>query len=148
MIDKEKIAKLAVAFLEGSDKFLCEIQIKQGNIITISIDSDSFVLIDDCIHLSKTIESKLDRDVEDFELRVCSFGADKPLIFKRQYHKNVGRQLNITINEDKKITGILKSVENDTLVIETTPKKNTEAVVLQMIPFDEIKEARVVLKFK
>jgi ribosome maturation factor RimP len=148
MIDKEKIAKLAVEYLEGSDKFLCEVQIKQGNIITISIDGDSFVSIDDCIHLSKTIESKLDRDAEDFELRVSSFGADKPLIFKRQYHKNVGRQLNITINEDKKITGILKSVENDTLVIETTPKKNTESVVLQMIPFDEIKEARVVLKFK
>jgi len=148
MINKENIAKLATEFLEGSDKFLCDVQIKQGNIITIIIDSDSFVLIEDCIHLSKSIESKLDRDAEDFELRVSSFGADKPLKFQRQYLKNIGRQIDITTADDRKVTGILRSADNDILKIEILSKKKNDADLFHIFSLNDVKEARIVLKFK
>ena len=148
MIDKVNISKLATEFLDGSDKFLCDVQIKQGNIITIVIDSDTHVSIEDCIHLSKSIESKLDRETEDFDLRVSSFGADKPLKFQRQYQKNIGRQVEITTIDDQKISGILKMVDGENLKIAFLTKKKTEAEDFQFFPFKDIKEARVVLKFK
>lgn len=148
MIDKEYIAKLVSEFLEGSDRFLCDVQIKQGNIITISIDSDTYVSIEDCIHISKSIESKLNRDVEDFELRVTSFGADKPIKFYRQYLKNIGRQLDIIMTDDRKVTGILRSVENNLFKIENLSKKKNTTDIFQIISMEEIREARVVLKFK
>jgi len=148
MIDKEYIAKLVSEFLEGSDRFLCDVQIKQGNIITITIDSDTYVSIENCIHISKSIESKLNRDVEDFELRVTSFGADKPIKFYRQYLKNIGRQLDIIMTDDRKVTGILRSVENNLFKIENLSKKKNTTDIFQIISMEEIREARVVLKFK
>lgn len=148
MIDKKQIEGLVDEFLEGTDKFLCEVKIRQGNIISISIDSDTFVSIDDCIVLSKKIESKFDRDAEDFELRVSSFGADKPLKFSRQYTKNIGRQLEVKTKDGETITGNLKSFENDTLVIETPLKKKTNTEIIKNVALNTIDEARVVLKFK
>jgi ribosome maturation factor RimP len=87
MVEKTNILELVEEHLKGTDKFPVEVQIKGNNIITVIIDGDTGVTIDDCIRLSKHIESKLDRDTEDFELRVSSFGADKPLKMKRQYKK-------------------------------------------------------------
>ncbi len=148
MVDKKIIDGWVNEFLEGTDKFLCEVKIRPGNIISINIDSDSFVSIEDCIDLSKKIELKLDRDAEDFELRVSSFGADKPLKFTRQYTKNIGRQVEVKTKEGEAITGKLKSFENDVLVIEQSPSKKTEKEYFKTIALGIIDEVRVILKFK
>ncbi len=149
MIKKANILELAEDGLIGTDKFPVEVQVKGGNIITVFIDSDTAVTIDDCIRLSKRIESRLDRDTEDFELRVSSFGADKPLKMKRQYKKIVGRELKIILNEEAIITGKLESADDHHLIIKTKgeKKKGGEPEDIK-IEFNNIKESVVVLSFK
>ena len=71
--------------------------------IRIFIDSDSRVLIEHCIELSKFIESQLDRDVEDFELNVSSSGLDQPYRLSRQYIKNIGREVSVLQKDNTKI---------------------------------------------
>lgn len=150
MIDKKQIAAIASKHLESTDRYVVNVQVKAGNVITIVIDSDTSVLIENCIHLSKAVESSLDRDKEDFELRVTSYGADKPLKFKRQYKKNIGRDLEITKNDEQKITGKLVEVAEDTLIIEPVAgkKKKNEASATCTINFDEIMQSKVILSFK
>jgi ribosome maturation factor RimP len=149
MIDKEKIEALANAALANSACFVIDTKVSAGNVIIITIDGDTGVSIDDCISLSKTIESSLDRDAEDFELRVTSFGADSPLKLLRQYPKNIGRQLLVTLPDEVTIQGVLRSVSDEAIVVEPLPgKKKTSPPQPVTIPVADIRQAKVILSFK
>lgn len=150
MIDKEKMIGVVEGLLEGTDKYLIDLQVKTGNIITVIIDSDSTLTIDDCSALSKGIESRFDRDVEDFELRVTSYGADKPLKLKRQFVKNTGRKLEVLFQDDKRQKGKLVDVTENGIVLEPEQKKKARQKPVDPleIAFDEIKEAKIILAFK
>ncbi len=151
MIEKSKIMEIADGLLQDSDKYMVDLQVKPGNIITVIIDGDSAVTIDDCMQLSRGIEKKLDRDQEDFELRVTSFGADKPLKLKRQYRKNIGRKVEILTSDDTRLTGKLLEVTDDHVVIEPEvlkKDKNQEPAQKVQIGFNNIKQTKIVLSFK
>ena len=62
MIEKIKILELVNSALEGTDKFLVNLKITPDNRIFVDIDGDNGVMIDDCIELSRAIESQLDRE--------------------------------------------------------------------------------------
>lgn len=150
MIKKAYIRELAAKHLEGTDKYVTDVIVKAGNVITIVIDGDSAVLIDDCSHLSKAVESSLDRDAEDFELRVTSYGADKPLIHRRQYTKNIGRELQVLTSDEQKIKGKLVKVNEENITLELPPdkkKKETQPSEITL-SFSGIVQAKVVLSFK
>lgn len=136
--------------LQETDKYLIDLQVKTGNIITVIIDSDNTVTIDDCSALSKGIESRFDRDVEDFELRVTSYGADKPLKLKRQFVKNTGRKLEVLFQDDKRQNGKLVDVKEYGIVLQPEKKKKGRQRFVEPleIAFDEIKEAKIILAFK
>jgi ribosome maturation factor RimP len=149
MIDIANITGLVNDGLKDTDKFPVDVQVKGSNVITVLIDGDSGVTIEDCIKLSKYIESNLDRDEEDFELRVSSSGADKPLKMKRQYKKNIGRELNVDLTDDTRMSGKLESVSDDNIIIITKGEKKKGGKPREIsIDFDSIKEASVILSFK
>jgi len=79
MITEELIRQYTNEQLEESNKFIISVKVKNGNHITVVIDGDEPLRIEDCIAVSKHIESKYDREVEDFELRVFSAGIDQAL---------------------------------------------------------------------
>lgn len=150
MITKGNIRELAEQHLQGTDKYVVDVVVKAGNVITIVIDSDTSVVIDDCSHLSKFVESSLDRDQEDFELRVTSYGADKPLILTRQYVKNLGRQLVVTKKDEQKVKGKLLSADQSMITLEPTPdkKKKESSPEPIKIAYSDIDQAKIVLSFK
>ena len=49
MIDKKFLITHAEQFLEGSDNYLVDVTINPGNIISIEIDNDDGVNINDCV---------------------------------------------------------------------------------------------------
>ncbi len=153
MISKQKIADLIEEHLVGSDKFLVEFNVSTANKIIVFIDGDHGVTISDCIALSRHIESNLDRETEDFELDVSSAGLDLGLRVKRQYVKNIGKNIDIKLNDNTKITGLLKGVEDDFITIElplNKKKKKSEIAddLIKSIEFKNIKETKVVIIFK
>lgn len=150
MILKDKIESLATGFLEDTDKFIMKIDVKQGNIIIVTIDGDTLVTIEDCIQLSRSIESKLDRDEEDFELRVRSYGADSPLLLPRQYKKHIGRELIFKMKDGTSLQGKLAEVQDEQIgIIEKKggKKKQTENNQKTLL-FSDIEDARIILSFK
>ena len=148
MITSE-IADLAHNHLSGTDKFLVEVLVKPGNRIYVFIDGDHGVTIDDCVALSRFIESKFDRETEDFELNVSSAGADQPIRLPRQYLKNIGRSLQVKLSEEETVTGKLEAVNESGIVLTTTAdkKKKIPAETLN-IPFETIVESKVIISFK
>ena len=80
---------------KGSDIFLLDYSISDGNDIKIVIDGDRPVNIDDCKNVNRAIEKNLEELDIDASVQVTSPGVDEPLKVKRQYFKNIGRKLSI-----------------------------------------------------
>lgn len=146
MIDKLKVLELAHDALEGSDKYVVNLKITADNRIFVDIDGDNGINIDDCIELSRAIESQLDRDVEDFELNVSSAGADSPLKMPRQYRRHIGRRLALKLMDGREIEATLQEAEDDHIVVRTKGTKKAAPETLTLA-FSDIKTANVVISF-
>ncbi len=153
MISKKHIKKLTDECLYGTDRFVVAIKVSTDNNIKVFIDGDTGVTIENCVELSRYIESNLDRDDEDFELSVASAGADQPFALLRQYIKNIGNPVQIVDNEGNKIRGILKKAdESEIEIYEQLNNKNkkikkTEFGDLIKISMDNIKETKRIITF-
>ena len=90
MITKENIKDLIIDLIEDKNAFIVDIKVGASNKINIEIDSIDGFSIDDCVDVSKLIESNYDRDEEDFELEVASAGLSEPFKVVRQYQKKLG----------------------------------------------------------
>ena len=146
MIEKIKILDLVNQALEGSDKFLVNLKITPDNRIYVDIDGDNGVTIDDCIELSRAIESRLDRDEEDFALDVSSAGADQPLKLTRQLVKNIGREVEAVTFDGQKTVGELTAADEASVTLRTagTKKQPPQELVLGR---RDVKSVKVVIKF-
>ena len=146
MVEKIKILELVNGALEGTDKFLVNLKITPDNRIFVDIDGDNGVTIDDCIALSRAVESQLDRDEEDFELNVGSAGADMPLKLPRQYRRHIGRELAVDTFDGEHLTAELTACDDNgiTLLTHGTKKSAPEE---HRLAFSDIKRACVVIKF-
>jgi ribosome maturation factor RimP len=123
MINKEQITVLCEEALAETDRFLVEVKVKPGNVIEVYVDSDTAVNIDQCAELSRFIESKLDRDVEDFELSVLSWGLSGALKMDRQLQKYVGKDVEVKAKELGKLQGKLVRFDAEQVEIMPAPKK-------------------------
>ncbi|GAB6120487.1 ribosome assembly cofactor RimP [Dysgonomonas termitidis] len=155
MIDKDFIKDIADKFLQETPMFLVDVIVRPGNIIVVEIDSDDSIGIDDCIALSRGIESRLDRDAEDFELEVGSAGVTSPFKIPRQYKKNEGNEVEVLTKAGQKLSGILKTSDNNGFVITVTKmvkpegaKKKTALEEDLSFAYDEVKYTKYLIRFK
>ncbi|MBE0650090.1 MAG: ribosome assembly cofactor RimP [Bacteroidales bacterium] len=153
MIDKKQIEKLVGEFLEGTDCFLVQAKVSRDNIIHVIIDGDNGVTIDNCVDVSRHIEKNIDREEEDYELKVLSSGLDYPFAMLRQYKKYIGKDVSVTMQNDSKIQGVLLEAEESYILLqEEIEKKNKKKITFTpgeaiRIPMDEIKQTKAVIKF-
>jgi len=151
---KERIdLLLADCFDQRTDLFLIDFSISENNEISVSIDGDNGVKVEDCMFISRQIEGSLDRDEIDYSLKVASCGATTPLINSRQYSKHHGRTLKIKTS-DKEYEGKLMSANDKFInlvwkVREPKPIGKGKVTVEKSIDIDysKIKEAKVKVKF-
>lgn len=156
MIEKSLIEDITNGFLhKTADMFLVEVVIRPGNVIVVEVDSDNGVSIDDCIALSRSIESELDRDAEDFELEVGSAGVTSPFKILRQYEKNIGNEVEVLTKSGNKLSGVLKSADAVKFVITITKmvkpegaKKKTAMEEDLSFAYDEVKYTKYLIRFK
>ena len=155
MIDKKLLITHTEQFLETSDNYLIDVIINSGNIISIEIDNNNGVNIDDCVELSRYLESKLNRDEEDFELTVGSVGLTSPFKKLQQYHKNIGNEVEVLTKKGQKLSGVLKSVSDEEFTVTISKKERAEGAkrkteVFEDLQFryDEIKYTKYLIRFK
>lgn len=152
---KGKVQQLIDEALEQYPSiFIIDFTISSENKITVIIDGDEGVILQDCINFSRAIEHNLDREEEDFSLEVASAGASSPIKMLRQYNKNVGRKLKVVTNDQEKYEATLDSIVDDKIVLkwktrEPKPIGKGKITVEKeaVIPFENIKEANVIISF-
>lgn len=150
MIDKKKIEDVVNQCLEGSDKYLIDVEVSQGNIIEVIIDGDNDISIDDCVELSRYIEGRFDRERDDFELRVSSAGLNRPFDNLRQYRKYLNRPVEVITGDSSKLSGILLDVNEEGIDLEHHKQKGrgkTERQVIRL-SFEDIKKAKPGISFR
>ncbi len=151
---KEKVETLLnEALLENENLFLIDFSISQDQVIRIVLDGDEGVNLQHCMKISRAIEHQLDSEEYDFSLEVTSAGATAPIKIPRQYKKNIGRTLKVTISGHT-IEGKLRSATAEAITLEwksrevkPVGKGKITVQKTQEIPISEIEEAKVVLKF-
>ena len=126
MIAKESVCQIVNEWLEGKEYFLVEVTISPDNKIVVEIDHKEGVWIEDCVELSRYIESRLDRDKEDFELEVGSAGIGQPFKVLQQYINHVGSDVEVLTQDGRKLTGVLKEANEQHFVITVKKKVKEE----------------------
>lgn len=142
------------ALSQNPSMFLIDLVVTEDNKISITLDDDNGVNLQDCIVISRAIEHELDKDELEYSIDVASAGVSTPLNFIRQYKKNVSRNLRVTTNEMEKIEAKLVAADDEKITLEwqsREPKKigkGKETVNNKKeIAYAEIKEAIVLISF-
>jgi ribosome maturation factor RimP len=146
-ITAKLIEDLVSEKIAETELFIGEIKVKAGNIIYVFLDGDHGVSIEQCVSVSRYIEQNLDREKEDFELHVSSYGVGQPLKFLRQYKNAVGKNLSVTTEDGTKYLGKLLAANEQTITIEKSEKKKKEAAEEIEISFQTIKTAKIEVVF-
>jgi ribosome maturation factor RimP len=158
VIEHQIESLLAVKFQEEEfqDCFLIEVSHHSGNRLDVFIDSDTGVTFEKCKKISRYLENVIDEQGwlgEKYVLEVSSPGISRPLVLLRQYRKNVGRNVEVTLTDGQHREGLLADVQESHIVlsekvIEKEGKKKIEKQVQSPIPFDQIKKTVVKISFK
>lgn len=137
---------------EEPSYFLVSIKIKPTDNIKVFLDGDNGLPIEKCVYFNR----KLYHMIEEaglyaegaFSLEVSSPGIDEPLKLKRQYQKNIGRNIQVVFNDNTIKEGILEAVAEADIMLQCTTGKGKKAITEQvLIPFENIKSTTVQIKF-
>lgn len=156
MIQKEFVQEIVESYINGTSYYLVDIKISTDNRIAVEIDHFDGVCIDYCIDLTREIESKLDRDIEDYELTVSSAGLTEPFKILKQYEKNLDKEIEVVTKDGQKLLGILKAVNpNFGINLEIEKQIKPEGAKRKVwvsetieILFDNIKTSKYHIRFK
>lgn len=118
-----------------------------GMNLTVIIDKEGGVSINDCEALHRAIDEPLDEldpiDVA-YTLNVSSPGLDRPLKLEWDYKRNLGKKITVKLYKPmdgkKTFNGVLDSYDENSFVLDTGSKKITfikkeTAQVLPIIEF-------------
>jgi ribosome maturation factor RimP len=152
---KSKVQEvLDAALAEREHLFLIDLSINDANKISVILDGDFGVNLQDCIDVSRAVENNLDREEQDFSLEVASAGVSSPLKLVRQFKKNIGRTIKVKAISSEEIEAKLSMADDEKITLEwqaREPKKigkGKETVDKKLeIPYENIKEAIVIISF-
>jgi ribosome maturation factor RimP len=152
---KSKVKNLLEEGLKKNPSlFLIDLSISDSYKITVVLDGDNGVSLQDCMDISRAIEHNLDREEQDFSLEVASAGVSAPLKMSRQYKKNIGRNIKLTTSNNEIIEAKLVDADDEKAILnwkERVPKKvgkGKETVEFtKEFLYTDIKEAIITIKF-
>lgn len=155
MIDKSVVKAVVEEWLQDKEYFLVDIEVSPDDKIVVEIDHVDGVWIEDCVELSRYIESRLSRDEEDYELEVGSAGLGQPFKVPQQYINFIGKEVEVLDRDGKKVQGTLKSVNGNDFVVAVDEKVKIEGKkrpeilsVDHAFQMDQVKYTKYLISFK
>lgn len=152
---KDQILKIAEEHLKDEDHYIVDIVISSSNgpkKVLVLLEGDNGVTIDDCADLSRALGNELEETnliEEAFRLEVSSPGVDYPLQSLRQYKKNIGRNVKISLREGKDFKGVLKAATEEKVLLNQELKKGKKTEYKEVeIAVSDIKKTIVQISFK
>lgn len=143
------------------DCYLVDINLA-GNKLAVFVDADEGLSLKRCQQISRFLEERVEAEglmPEKYILEVSSPGVDRPLQLKRQYVKNIGRNLKVELKPEEEggkgetVKGKLTHVGEDAIKLEYEEKikegkKRKKIKTEREIPFSQIDRSKVLISFK
>ena len=155
MIDRNVVSGIVNEWLEDKDYFLVDVSVSPYDKIVVEIDHAEGVWIDDCVELSRFIESKLDREEEDYELEVGSAGIGQPFKVLQQYLIHIGKEVEVLTRDGKKLEGVLKDANEENMTVTVQKKVKPEGAKRPKLveedvtyTYNDIKYTKYLISFK
>lgn len=147
---KARIEELVNENLKSESHFLVEVVItaSQGpKKVLILLDGDEGINIDNCAKVSRAVGHTIEEEeliIDAFRLEVSSPGLDHPIVLLRQYKKNVGRKVKVTLKEGTVHEGQLIEVNKNEISVEEIIKKDKN---IRTLLFEDILKTEVLVSF-
>lgn len=136
-----------------------KLSVSSKSVLSILLDTDNGIGIRDIAGVSRKLNLYFEE--EDpfsfaFNLQVGSPGVGNPLKIRRQYPRNLGRKLKVTLLDGNQVVGKLRGIHEEHIVLELPPQKKKKKQASasaesdeteKIITFDSIKEAKVEISF-
>ena len=122
MISKEIVKDVVLSVTGNTAIFVVDVKVDCASKIFVEVDKPEGITIEECVMISRAIESGLNRETEDFELEVSSPGLTEPFKVMEQYRKNCGRQVHVVKRDGQKISGLLQHLDDEGIVLEVETK--------------------------
>lgn len=153
---EQTITEIVEKHLPDDSHFVVEVKIgRQGpkRVLNILLDADSGVNIDGCAKVSRAVSDEVEAKnliEEAYILEVSSPGVDYPLSSRRQYQKNIGRNLSVQLESGVMTEGLLKAVIQTGIVLVLKVKEKGKKAIEDEVElaFDQIKKSTVMVSFK
>ncbi|HEV3223131.1 MAG TPA: ribosome assembly cofactor RimP [Puia sp.] len=139
--------------------FLVDLRIKPTNNVKVFLDGDSGITIEKCVQVNRKLYRKLEESAifpdGDFSLEVSSAGLDEPLKLLRQYKKNIGRLVEVQLQDGTQKEGQLTDVSDEGIVLEISTGKPTNGklpskkkeISSHSLLFNNIKSTKIQIVF-
>ncbi len=154
MIARERVEEIVRGKLKEK-MFLVDVTVSPSNSIHVEMDAMDGLTIEQCVEMSRYIESCMDREEEDYSLEVSSPGIDQYFKVDLQYSRNIGRTLLVITHQGEELKGkLLEAGETgillETEAVEAAEKGKKKHKFLKALPlgYPEIKRAKVIISFK
>lgn len=154
MIDKIALSEVVRSAIAGTDLFVVDITVSADNIIDVELDSLGSVTLDDCMMVNDAVLAAFNRDEEDYELTVGSYGITAPFKVPQHYQKNLGGEVEVLTRDGRKLKGTLKAADEKQFTltvaqkVKTEGKKRPEIVETDLVmAMDEVKYTKNIITF-
>ncbi len=144
-------AKIAELLADDPGYFMVEVSIKPTNNLKVFADADQGATIEHLTKLNRTLYKWVEESMfpnGDFSIEVSSPGLEEPLKLNRQYLKNIGRPVEVFLQDGIKKEGKLISVSDTEIVLEEERGKGKKKELIQhSILKTDIKTTKIQIKF-
>ena len=152
-IEKRVIELVEEKIDDRDDLFLVSVNMASTGQLSILIDGDDGVAIEDCVAISRHVGFHLEEEgvIETaYNLEVSSPGVGSPLVLERQFLKNIGRSVSVKMLVGEKREGKLLAYQDGGILIEETVKEKGKKAeqVESLLPLNQITETKVLISFK
>lgn len=150
----DSVQQLIQPILDSMNIELVEVEFKKrgenDGSLTVYIDKDGGVSLDDCEAVHNAIDAPLDEldptSGKPYTLNVSSPGLDRPFKTLRDYRKHLGEEIEISLYKpvegNKKFEAVLEDVDDGFTSVTVTLNKKTIQLNIK-----DIALARAVIKF-
>lgn len=146
-------AKVLECIQDQAEIFLVDVISKgkgDGGKVIVLLDGDQGITIDQCVEISRELSRYVDEELEltqPLTLEVSSPGLDHPLKLKRQYVKNTGKSVRVSLLDQSEAKGTIIAVDDDKITLRTEGSKKKPSEEIE-IEFKNINKTIVLVSFK
>lgn len=156
-LDIARIETLIDNHLPGIDPAVYRVDIEHHTgpepALHLLLDTDAGITLGECVAVNRALRPLLEEAgllPETYALEVSSPGVGSPLRLPRQYTKNIGRHVHVTLSDGTKLEALLQAVTEGALELQVflpTRKGRKPVTQQRTVPLADIQETIVTVSF-